>query len=150
MSLCLFQPFSVAALISYIPKPSSDQTTLTNAPFGAAAQKRMFMLRDVDVAGFNDHVNSLAYYARPFTIEHLQTYHRLSLTFSNAALNAGAKMAVLGSFGLRTTRKGYDAIRIHHCAVLTSYRLTYTAQLPSVIMVCANLYTLVACTLCAT
>jgi hypothetical protein len=148
--LCLFQPFSVAALISYIPKPSSDQTTLTNALSGAAARKRMFMLRDVDIAGFNDHVNSLAYYARPFTIEHLQTYHRLSLAFSDAALNAGTKMPVLGSFGLRTTRKGHDAIRIHHCAVLTSYRLTYTAQLPSVIMVCANLYTLFACTLCAT
>jgi hypothetical protein len=54
----------------------------------------MFMPRDIDVAGFDDHVNSLAYCAHPFTIERLQTYHRTIVSSSNAALNAGAKVVV--------------------------------------------------------
>jgi hypothetical protein len=74
--------------------PSSDQTTLTNASSSDAAGIRMFMPRDVDVAGFDDHVNSLAYCAHPFTIERLQTYHRTIVSSSNAALNAGAKVVV--------------------------------------------------------
>lgn len=104
--------------------PSSDRTTLTNASIGVAAQKRLFMPRDVGVAGFNDHVNSLVDCARPFTIEHLDTYRRADLVPVNAELNTGYKEAVLGSFGLRRTRKAHDAIFTHHCALFTSDHLT--------------------------
>jgi hypothetical protein len=41
----------------------------------------MLVLRDIDVAGFDDHVNSLAYCARPFTIELLNTYQPDKLRF---------------------------------------------------------------------
>lgn len=48
----------------------------------------MFVPADVAVAGFDNHVNSLAYCARPFTIEHLQTYRQATLACLNAASNA--------------------------------------------------------------
>ena len=48
----------------------------------------MFVSRDVGFAGFNDHVNSLAYYARPFTIERLERYRRTNFAFLVIVLNA--------------------------------------------------------------
>jgi hypothetical protein len=105
-------------------RPSSDQATLTNASLDIAARKRIFMSRDVGVAGFYDHVNSLVDCAQPFTIEHLETYRWTNLALKDAGLNAGYKVFVLGSFGLRRMRRIRDAILIHNCAVLPSDRLT--------------------------
>ena len=70
------------------PDPSSDQTTFTNTSIGVATRKHMFVSRDVGFAGFNDHVNSLAYYARPFTIERLERYRRTNFAFLVIVLNA--------------------------------------------------------------
>lgn len=86
--------------------PSSDQSTLTNPSIGLAARERMFMRDNVGVAGFIDHVKSLAYCARPFTIEHLETYRRTQLAFRDIALNTPSRSMCVGIPRLGTYADG--------------------------------------------
>lgn len=84
----------------------------------------MLMLRDVGVAGFIDHVNSLAYCAYPFTIERHETYHRAYLALLDAVLNADFKDVRVGILWLGSYVRVHDAIFTHHCALLILDQLT--------------------------
>src|SRR3712207_5935080 len=93
-----------------IPNPSSHQTILTNTSSGIKLRQRMFMQRDVGVAGFIDHVNLLAYCACPLTIEHHQAYRRTKLKPRRRRLERRPKGVVLGSLGLMLSWEEHDAI----------------------------------------
>ena len=77
-------------------------STLNNALTAVVARKHKFVLRDVGVAGFNDHVNSLAYCTLPLTIKHFETYRRTNFAVLKAALNVNLQGARVRILRLRT------------------------------------------------